>query len=83
MPGLILWSRVIPGQSIKIHCDLESGCRSRIHVPLVSNSKALFLYDGEPCHMAVGRAYEIDPLIEHGVANDGNSDRIHFFFESL
>ena len=82
-PGLILWSRVVPGQHIKLHHDLESGCRARIHIPLTSNSKACFLYDGEASHMDVGHAYEIDPMVEHGVRNDGDSDRIHFFFEAL
>lgn len=82
--GEILISRVVPGQHILEHRDaLEHDCRSRVHVPIVTNAKARFTIEGVAHHMKAGTAYEIDPTELHGVVNRGETDRIHLIFNVI
>lgn len=82
--GEIQIARLYPGQKILDHCDdAEGGCQIRVHVPLVTNTKAVFREEGKPKHMAVGKAYEINPSKLHGIVNGGKTDRIHLMFNVL
>ena len=82
--GEINLSRIVPGQIIADHSDdLEGGCQIRVHIPIVTNPKAMFREKGKPHHMAVGHAYEINPAKQHGVVNNGKTDRIHLMFNVL
>ena len=82
--GEINIHRVVPGQQILDHCDnLEGGCQIRVHIPLTTNSKAMFREAGKATHMAVGKAYEINPSKKHGIENTGKTDRIHLMFNVL
>ncbi len=83
-PGMTLLSRVVPGQAIPMHTDgHDNHCRRRIHVPLLTNQHCWFFTGDERTHMRVGCVYEIDPTRPHGVANLGDSDRIHLIFNVL
>lgn len=76
-PGKTYLSRVEPGNPIPAHTDAYG---MRIHVPLVTNSKAFFILAGQKFHMELGKAYKIDSGMPHGVVNDGDEDRIHLIF---
>jgi Aspartyl/Asparaginyl beta-hydroxylase len=53
----------------------------KIHVPLVTNPGVTMSLGDSEHHLALGRAYEVNNVIFHGVRNDGETDRIHFIFE--
>jgi hypothetical protein len=53
----------------------------KIHVPLVTNPSVVMSLGDSEHHLAIGRAYEVNNVILHGVRNDGDADRIHFIFE--
>ena len=53
----------------------------KIHIPLISNPKAIMLIEDQQFHLEVGQAYEVNNLVYHAVNNDGAQDRIHFIFE--
>ena len=79
--GMTRFSRMIPGQFIEPHQDGHDGhCKVRIHVPLTTNPGVAFVSGGQAFHMAVGWIWEIDPSLVHCVANSGNTDRVHLFF---
>ncbi len=78
---LLLLSKVLSGQSIPLHADLDdAGCEQRVHVPLTTNPGCIFSCDSERFHMEVGKAYQINPTLRHGVENFGSSERIHLMF---
>lgn len=85
-PGCIAFQRmlsaVMPGHSIAPHRD-EQGKQwlCRVHVPLTSNDKSLFIVNGEPQHLKIGFAYRVNTEAEHAVTNDGDTPRIHFMFD--
>ena len=77
-------SVVMPGHSIPPHQDQQDlRWITRVHVPLTTNDKAVFIADGETFHMKVGKAYRVNTLAEHEVRNDGLTPRIHFIFDVL
>jgi len=55
----------------------------KIHVPLATNDKASFFLGTEKYHFDIGDAYEVNNGVRHGVANGGETDRIHLIFEYL
>jgi len=76
-------ARLLAGHSINLHKD-GAGSHERchkIHVPLVSNEDATFRVGSTSCHLAVGRAYEVNNLVAHGARNAGKRDRVHLIFE--
>lgn len=79
--GMTCFSRMIPGQFIEPHQDNHDGhCKVRIHVPLITNPGVAFVSGKQAFHMAVGWVWEIDPSLVHCVANSGETDRVHLFF---
>ena len=81
---MLCFNRLIPRQIIEPHTDAhESRCRYRVHVPIVTNPRALMTIAGEVLHMAAGQAYEMDPTEEHMVLNAGSADRIHVFWNMV
>ncbi len=76
-------AKLAAGHTIDPHYD-GAGSNQRvhkIHVPLVTNSEASFLVNGENFHLETGKAYEVNNIVSHGAANGGPEDRIHFIFE--
>jgi hypothetical protein len=53
----------------------------RIHIPIFTNKDVIFTVDGESINMKEGCAYEINNLKEHGVVNNGDTDRVHLLFD--
>lgn len=80
--GLRMLSVVMPGHSIPPHADQQApGWVYRVHVPLVTNDKALFLVDDETWCMEAGMAYRIDTRVPHMIRNAGDTPRIHFMVD--
>lgn len=75
-------SVVMPGHDIPPHRDSQAPTwRCRVHVPLTSNDRSLFLVGGVAHSLKVGMAYRVNTEAEHAVVNDGNTPRIHFMFD--
>lgn len=75
-------SVVMPGEDIEPHSDNPGPpWRVRVHVPLATNDRAVFLVEDVPYHMEVGHAYFVNVRQRHEVRNDGATPRIHFMFD--
>lgn len=75
-------SVVMPSHSIPTHRDEQSKhwfCR--VHVPLTTNDKSLFIVDEKSFTLEPGFAYRVNTEAEHSVVNDGDTPRIHFMFD--
>lgn len=72
-------SRLPPGGIIGLHTDDGSFLTEchRIHLPIQTNEKALYLLDTYTYNWKQGTLYEFDNTRIHGVINKGNADRIH------
>lgn len=79
----VMLARLEAGHKIDRHRDgAGSNLHThKIHVPLVSNERALIEAGGQSMHLAVGHAYEINNIVRHGAVNQGDEDRIHLIFE--
>jgi hypothetical protein len=55
----------------------------KIHIPIQTNKEAFFFLNSEKFHFEQSKAYEVNNGKKHGVANNGDSDRIHLIFECL
>lgn len=81
-PHQLMLSVVMPGHAIERHKDQQAPAwRCRVHVPLSTNNESEFRVDNIRHHMAVGVAYKVNTLAEHGVTNDGETPRVHFMFD--
>jgi hypothetical protein len=78
-----MFARLAAGQHIDLHCDgAGSNLRThKIHVPLITNAGAFYLFGQDEFHLAEGRAWEVNNIEPHGGINRGNADRIHLIFE--
>ena len=75
-------SVVMPGHSIEPHRDEQAPAwKTRVHVPLLTNSRALFITDDHADVMRVGLAYRVDTRRTHAVHNGGMTPRVHFMFD--
>lgn len=86
--GEIAYSKVMlakldAGQEIDAHVDGKGSnlVTHKIHVPIITNSKAIFYIDGKAKHLRAGQAYEVNNIVKHGVKNMGEEDRVHLIFE--
>lgn len=81
-PFQAMLSVVMPGHEIESHCDCQAPywiCR--VHVPLTSNVRAIFVLEGEAHYLKPGFAYRINTQAEHAVMNGGETPRIHLMFD--
>ncbi|MBV0913045.1 aspartyl/asparaginyl beta-hydroxylase domain-containing protein [Anianabacter salinae] len=78
-----MFARLLAGRVIDRHIDGRGSNPKvhKIHVPLVTNSGAIFSVGDENFHMPVGQAYEVNNIVPHGARNDGAEDRVHLIFE--
>lgn len=75
-------SVVMPGHSIEPHRDEQAPAwQTRVHVPLITNDRALFITDEDADVMQVGHAYLVDTRKTHAVHNAGDTPRVHFMFD--
>lgn len=77
-----LLSVVMPGAVIDPHTDeLGPDWVTRIHVPLLTNSDAMFITGDVVRRLQVGLAYEINTRERHAVWNAGSTPRVHLMFD--
>ena len=84
-PGRVQRNRmlsvIMPGHDIDPHSDRQPhGWMTRIHVPLVTNPNAWFVFDSTH-HLAFGFAYAVDVTKRHYVHNHGTTPRVHLMFD--
>ena len=78
----VMLARVPAGGDISGHYDGEaSHYVHKIHVPLITNDKALFRVGRKEMHLPAGEIYEVNNKRIHAVKNGGTTDRIHLIFE--
>ena len=78
----VMLARVPAGGDISGHYDGEaSHYIHKIHVPLITNDKALFRVGRREMHLPAGQIFEVNNKRIHAVKNDGTTDRIHLIFE--
>jgi len=79
----VMLARMPPGGVILPHRDtnLAACWPHKIHIPIATNDKVLFLVGDTEYHFPEGEAVELNNLGVHAVRNDGDSDRIHLIFE--
>ncbi len=69
---------------IKEHQDVGScyeGGLVRIHIPITSNNKVVFILDSEKTQLEVGQCYYMNADIPHSVVNYGDTDRVHLLID--
>jgi hypothetical protein len=75
-------SVVMPGHSIEPHKDQQPDYwKYRVHVPLLTNSKAVTIMEDGEYNMKVGKAYAVNVRKTHAIENRGRTPRIHFMFD--
>jgi len=69
----LMW--VHPYACYSIHKDNSS----RIHVPLITNDRCLFLFPDEPklVHLQIGKVFLVDTTINHSFCNFSDHSRLH------
>lgn len=76
-------AKLLAGGKITPHVDRHPSFHRghRIHIPVTTNPRVRFMIDGQPYHLKVGEAFEINNQKSHSVMNKGNDDRITFIFD--
>lgn len=79
----IMFTRLKAGGRIATHIDANpsSAVPHKIHIPVITHPNVVFHIDGVPYHLEVGRAYEVNNLLPHSVANNSHTERVHFIFD--
>lgn len=85
-PGCVahqrMLSAVMPGHAIEPHRDTQAPAwLCRVHVPLATNDRAVFIVAGAAHRLEIGHAYRVNTEAWHAVRNDGPTARIHFMFD--
>ena len=66
-----------------VHKDAEtSEYMARLHIPIFSNDKCVFIADGEHLYMEPGSVYLVWVNIWHQIRNDSNQDRYHIIMDA-
>ena len=66
------------GAKSLVHKDAGEGeYMARIHIPLITNKKCVFISDGQNLHMEAGKAYAVWVNNWHQIRNDSDEDRYH------
>ena len=55
----------------------------RLHIPIVTNDYVEFFLNGDVVNMKTGSCYEVNNAREHGVSNNGATDRIHLIMDII
>lgn len=63
------------------YTELNREKRYRLHIPLVTNSSALFVIAGQSLSLVPGYLWLMDPVKPHGVCNLHGPDRIHLIID--
>jgi hypothetical protein len=71
-----------PGQVHPAHQDEQPPYWvTRVHVPIRTNDGVVFTMDDGEHRMEVGKAYRMNTLATHAVANHGDTIRVHLVFD--
>jgi len=68
-----------PGTEIAQHTDTDRYLK--VHIPILSNPDACFVFGDKTYSLPVGKAYLINTTRLHGTINNGKTDRVHLFFK--
>ena len=61
-----------------VHKDADDNeYMARIHIPLITNKKCVFISEGQNLHMEAGKAYAVWVNNWHQIRNDSDEDRFH------
>jgi len=79
----LMFAKLLASGKIPRHADGGFSLMNshRIHIPLVSDEKSIFLVNGEPKNMLVGELWEINNKLIHSVENHSEKDRIHLIVD--
>lgn len=66
-----------PGTRLIEHQD--SPDKIRIHIPIYTNDKSLWVINNKEYHLEPGWAYVINTSLPHSVFNNGDTPRIHLY----
>jgi hypothetical protein len=82
----VMFAKMLPGSNIPEHID-GSGSSGwiahKIHIPIITNSKAIFSVKGKVYYFEKAKVYEVNNGAMHGTENAGETARIHLIFEYL
>ena len=72
------------GGIIKPHADIENRSRKtiRIHIPLITNPKCIWIQDGTNLHMEAGSSWIVWVQKWHQIRNDSDQDRYHLIMDA-
>lgn len=75
-----LFARLRPQGRIPLHIDRSFSLTHghRVHIPIITNEKSLFLVDGSTRVLREGEVWEINNVRLHGAENNGDAWRVHF-----
>jgi len=79
----LLLAKLLAGGKIPNHTDAGYSLLNchRIHIPITTNDKVVFVVGGEEKSMQVGELWEINNESVHAVENRGEEDRIHLIID--
>lgn len=79
----IMFAKLPAGCKIKRHIDAAPAAKYpfKIHIPVITNDRSIFCFDGHSYHFKEGNAYEVNNNIYHWAENNGDTDRVHLIFE--
>ncbi len=55
---------------------------ARVHIPLITNKKCVFISEGQHLHMEAGKAYMVWVNNWHQIRNDSDEDRYHIICDA-
>ena len=66
------------GAKSLVHKDADDNeYMARIHIPIITNKKCVFISEGQHLHMEAGKAYAVWVNNWHQIRNDSEDDRYH------
>jgi len=71
------------GSKSLVHKDADDDeYMARIHIPLITNPKCVFISEGTTLHMEAGKAYMVWVNKWHQIRNDSKEDRYHIICDA-
>lgn len=71
------------GAKSLVHKDADDNeYMARIHIPLITNKKCVFIMNGMNLHMEAGKAYMVWVNDWHQIRNDSDEDRYHIICDA-
>jgi hypothetical protein len=66
------------GAKSLVHKDADDNeYMARVHIPIITNKKCVFISEGTTLHMEAGKAYAVWVNNWHQIRNDSEDDRYH------